>query len=79
MRSMSAYDHEIYQRNFARLLNRALKSGVGDPTKALEWLDHKYKPIWMMLFSRHRAEMTDAFLDVREHMVKRIKQNRGAE
>ncbi len=73
-RLMSGYDREIYQRNFARLLNRALKVGGGDAAKALEWLDHKYKPLWTVLFSRHRAEMSDAYMDVREHIVKRIKE-----
>lgn len=74
----SAYDHDFYSRTFARLLNRALKKGEGDASKALEWLDHKYKPLWTMLFSRHRAEMSDAFMDVREHVVKRIKDGGGA-
>lgn len=67
------YDREIYQRSFARLLNRTLKVGGGDAVRALEWLDHKYKPLWTVLFSRHRAEMSDAYMDVREHIVKRIK------
>jgi hypothetical protein len=74
---MSTYDCEIYQRNFARLLNRALKKGNGDAAKALEWLDRKYMPIWKVLFSRHRAEMSDAYMDVREHIVKRIKDGEG--
>jgi len=71
------YDHDLYSRNFARLLNRALKIGGGDASKALEWLDRKYKPLWTMLFSRHRAEMSDAYLDVREHIMKRIKESSG--
>jgi hypothetical protein len=73
------YDREVYQRNFARLLNRALKIGGGDPSKALEWLDKKYKLLRMVIFSRHRAEMSDAYMDVREHMVKRMKEGGGAE
>lgn len=73
------YDREIYQRNFARLLNRALKNGGGDPIQALEWLDRKQKPLWKALFGRHRAEMSDAYMDVREHLVKRIEESEGAE
>lgn len=73
------YDREVYQRNFARLLNRALKVSGGDAAKALEWLDRKYKPLWTVLFSRHRAEVSDAYMDVREHIVKRIEESRDAE
>jgi hypothetical protein len=75
---MPDYDRDLYSRNFARLLNRALKNGGGDAGKALEWLDRKYKPLWAVLFSKHRAEMSDAYMDVREHIVKRIKENNGA-
>jgi hypothetical protein len=75
---MARYDRELYSRNFARLLNRALKIGGGDAVKALEWLDRKYKPLWAVLFSKHRAEMSDAYMDVREHIVKRMKESSGA-
>ncbi len=73
------YDRDVYSRNFARLLNRALKKGQGDASRALEWLDHNYKPFWHFLFGKHKAEMSDAYMDVREHIVKRIKQGAGAE
>jgi hypothetical protein len=69
---MPAYNREVYSRNFARLLNRALKQGGGDPQQALHWLDKKYKPIFALLFTRHRLEMSDAYMDVREHIVKRL-------
>ena len=69
---MPAYDKEIYSRNFARLLNRAMKRGGGDPRQALLWLDKKYKPLLALLFTRHRLEMSDAYMDVREHIRKRI-------
>ena len=72
-----AYDHDFYSRNFARLLNRAMNKGAGDATKALEWLDRKYKPFWNILLSKHKAEMSDAYMDVREHIVKRIKDGGG--
>lgn len=68
------YDREVYQRSFARLLNRALKAGEGDPSRALEWLDRKNKPLWTAIFGRHRAEMSDAYMDVREHILKRIEE-----
>ncbi|MCL5428751.1 MAG: hypothetical protein M1347_02955 [Chloroflexi bacterium] len=70
---MAEYDHDVYSRNFARLLNRALKKGGGDAASALEWLDRHYKPVWAFVFNRHRAELADAYMDVREHIVKRIK------
>ncbi len=77
--TMSQYNRDVYSRTFARLLNRALKKGEGDASKALEWLDHRYKLIWNLLFTRHKAEISDAYMDVREHIVKRIKESRGAE
>ena len=77
MTSMSGYDRDLYSRNFARLLNRALKKGGGDASKALEWLDRKYKPLWAVLFSKHRAEISDAYMDVREHIEKRIQEQNG--
>ena len=69
---MPAYNKEIYSRNFARLLNRAMRRGAGDPHQALLWLDKKYKPLLALLFTRHRLEMSDAYMDVREHIRKRI-------
>lgn len=73
------YDHDVYSRNFARLLNRALKIGGGDAEKALQWLERKNKPFWTVLFSKHKAELSDAFMDVREHLVKRIKHGKDEE
>lgn len=69
---MPAYDKDVYSRHFARLLNKALKKGGGDPAQALAWLDTRYKPLFAMLFSRHKLEMTDAYMDAREHIIKRI-------
>jgi len=69
------YDRDIYSRHFARLLNQALKSGGGDPQQALDWLQSKYHLTLTLLFSRHRLEISDAFMDVREHIVKRIAEN----
>ena len=69
---MPTYDHDLYSRKFARLLNTAIKRGSGDPVKALNWLDKKYKAYIVLIFSRRRVENTDAFLDVREHILKRI-------
>ncbi len=76
---MSGYDRDLYSQTFARLLNRALKKGGGDAAKALEWLDRNYKPFWHVLFGKHKAEMSDAYMDVREHIVKRMKESGGAE
>lgn len=69
---MPAYDKEIYSQKFARLLNRAMKQGDGDPQKALHWLDKKYKPLFALFFTRHKLETSDAYMDVREHVVNRI-------
>ena len=69
---MPSYNHDVYSRKFARLLNKAIKRGSGDPVRALNWLDNKYKPFIALLFSRQRVESTDAYLDVREHILKRI-------
>ena len=76
---MSSYDHDAYSRKFARLLNKAMKRGAGDPHKALNWLDNNYRPFFALLFTRQRLESTDAFLDVREHILKRIEgqENQG--
>jgi hypothetical protein len=69
---MATYDREIYSQQFARLLNRAMQRGQGDPRLALDWLDKKYKLIFSLVFSRHKLEISDAYMDVREHIVKRI-------
>jgi hypothetical protein len=69
---MSAdYDREIYSYHFARLLNRALKKGAGDAQQALAWLHKSYPLIRTLLWSGHRLEITDAFMDVREHLINR--------
>jgi hypothetical protein len=76
---MPTYDKEIYSQKFARLLNRAMKKGGSDPQKALQWLDNKYKPIFALIFTRHKLETSDAYMDVREHIVNRIEGNESEE
>jgi hypothetical protein len=76
---MPAYDKEIYSQKFARLLNRAMKQGRGDPQKALDWLDKRYKPIFALLLTRRKLETSDAYMDVREHIVNRIEGNDSEE
>ena len=76
---MRPYSHDIYSQQFARLLNRALQNGKGDPKLALEWLDRKYKLVFSLMFSRHKLEMSDAYMDVREHIVKRIEGMKSTE
>jgi hypothetical protein len=73
---MPIYNKSIYSRSFARLLNKALNKGGGDPRRALAWLERKYHPILAMLFTRHRLEQTDAYMDVREHLQKRAEGRR---
>lgn len=70
----SSYDRDVYSRYFARLLNHALKKGGGDSRAALRWLEEKYRLMLALFFSRHRREMSDAYMDVREHILNRIKQ-----
>ena len=70
---MPSYDKDVYSRNFARLLNKAMKKGASDPAQALHWLETKYNPFLAMLFTRHRLEMSDAYMDVREHITKRVR------
>ncbi len=70
--AMSRYDREVYSREFARLLNRALKQGGGDASQALAWLEGRYHLPLVLLFSGHRMELSDAYLDVREHILKRM-------
>lgn len=69
---MPAYDRDLYSSKFARLLNQAMQKGQGDPHRALAWLDQKYKVLFALLFTRHKMETSDAYMDVREHIVKRI-------
>lgn len=71
---MVRYDREVYSREFARLLNRALKQGQGDANQALAWLQAKYHLPLVLLFSPNRLELSDAFLDVREHILMRIRE-----
>lgn len=67
-----SYDQNIYSQQFARLLNHALKQGAGDAQQALIWLERRYRLVLTILLTRYKAEMADAFMDVREHLVKRI-------
>lgn len=69
---MSNYHRLTYERTFARLLDRSLAKGKNDPTKALEWLNRPFRYALAVTFTVHRLETTDAFLDVREHLSKRI-------
>jgi hypothetical protein len=69
---MPAYDREYYSRTFARLLNTAMQKGQGDARQALAWLDKRYKPLLALLFTRHKLETSDAYMDAREHITKRI-------
>jgi hypothetical protein len=69
---MPTYDRDVYSRDFARLLNKALKSANGDARKALVLLESRYRLVPSLIFSRHRAETSDAYLDVREHLLNRI-------
>lgn len=70
---MPPYDQDVYSQRFARLLNRALQKGKGDPKLALSWLDKRYKLLFSLAFTRHKLEVSDAYMDVREHILKRIK------
>lgn len=69
---MPAYDREFYSRRFARLLDRAMQKGQRDPQKALAWLEKGYKPLLALMLTRHKLETSDAYMDVREHILKRI-------
>ena len=70
----SSYDRNVYSHYFGRLLNHALKKGGGDAQAALDWLDKRYRLVLAIFFSRHRSEMSDAYMDVREHILNRIKE-----
>ena len=69
------YDRQVYSRHFARLLNRALKMGAGDAQAALHWLEKRHRPVLTVLLSRHKLEVSDAYMDVREHILKRINES----
>jgi hypothetical protein len=69
---MSKYNHDIYRRSFARLLNKAIKRGGNSPQNAMIWLENRYKLFVVLMFTRYRVETTDAYMDVREHLAKRI-------
>lgn len=69
---MRPYNKEAYQQLFARLLNRALQQGQANPQVALQWLERKYKLGLAMLFSRHKLELADAYMDVRQHIQARV-------
>lgn len=73
------YDRPVYERTFARLLDRSLAKGKNDPAKALKWLNRPFRYALAVTFTVHRLETTDAFLDVREHLSKRIELLGGTE
>jgi hypothetical protein len=75
---MTNYDHDAYSKYFARLLNKAMKRGQGDPQKALHWLEKRYKALWRIVLTKKRLERADAYLDVREHVAKRIELQKRA-
>jgi hypothetical protein len=70
--SKADYNRDVYSQRFARLLNKALKRGKQDPRLALDWLENKYRLLPALLLTRHRLETTDAYLDVREHILNRM-------
>jgi len=69
---MSNYDRSVYENAFASLLDLSLKKGGNDPVRALKWLNRPLRYFFAVMRSRHRLETTDAFLDVREHLEKRM-------
>jgi hypothetical protein len=74
---MKPYDQEIYRQLFARLLARAMQQGKHDPVLALQWLERKYKLALAMLFSQHKMELADAYMDVRQHLQARLEDGEG--
>lgn len=74
---MPTYDREVYSRSFARLLDEAMHKGAGDPRRALAWLERKYKLALALALTRHKLETSDAYMDVREHILKRIEEQTG--
>lgn len=73
---MAKYHRDVYEKSFARLLNKALRKGLNDPEMALKWLDKPYRLLITLLFSSYRVENTDALMDVREHLKNRAKLKR---
>ena len=74
---MSNYQREEYEKKFARLLNKALRKGKNDPGRALSWLNKRSKLQFAWMLTSKRIEAVDAYLDVREHLEKRLLTNRG--
>lgn len=69
---MPAYNTDIYRQLFVRLLDRAMQQGKAQPEAALHWLERRYKLGLAMLFSRHKLELADAYMDVRQHIIVRM-------
>ena len=69
---MDSYDRSIYETTFASLLDQSLRKGSNDPERALKWLNRPMRYFFALLRTSNRLEVTDAFLDVREHLTKRI-------
>ena len=70
---MSNYHRDVYEKSFARLLNKALQKGANNPKLALQWLDRPYRLPLILLSTAYRVEKTDALIDVREHLKNRAK------
>ena len=73
---MANYQRDVYEKSFARLLNKALRKGANDPELALKWIDKRYRLLLILLTTQYRVESTDALMDVREHLIKRAKLKR---
>lgn len=69
---MKAYSQDVYRQLFVRLLARAMQQGKQDPHVALHWLERKYKLALAMLFTRHKLELADAYMDVRQYIQARV-------
>lgn len=74
---MRAYDQDVYRQLFVRLLDRAMQQGKTQPEAALLWLERRYKLGLAMLFSRHKLELADAYMDVRQHIIARMENKIG--
>lgn len=72
-----SYDKETYSRLFAQLLERAMQKR--SQRAGLRWLERKYRLPLALLFTRHKLELADAYMDVREHILKRIEQGEQIE
>ena len=70
---MSNYHRDVYEKTFARLLNKALRIGANDPLLALKWINKSYRLAFMLIMTQHRVETIDALIDVREHLNNRTK------